>query len=158
MTLDALSRKEHCVAFQQKVQADHFDDFLPFLLFFFLSVTADFCLMLLSSSIRKARVILQEHGGLGEARERGESDLPFSDFVVGELSTIDATDGSLGGSDLAELSWSADRNALHFTSAGILFDVLNGELAAGGPESTETVALRSVASSSFVRDSSIQHI
>ena len=77
---------------------------------------------------------------------------------MGELSTVDATDGSLGGSDLAELSWSAHRNALHFTSVSILFDVLNGELATWGSESTETVSLRSVASSSFVRDSSIQHI
>ena len=103
-------------------------------------------------------MILQKHGGLEWAKEMGQNDLPFSDLVVGELSTVDATDGSLGGSDLGELSWSADRNALHFTSTSVLFDVLNGELAAWGPEGTETVSLRSVASSSFVRDSSIQHI
>ena len=88
----------------------------------------------------------------------GESDLPFLDLVVGELSTVDATDGSLAGSDLAELSWSANRNALHFGSVSILFDVLNGELAAWGLDGAETVSLGSVACSSFVRDSSIQHI
>lgn len=111
-------------------------------------------------------VNLFDHESTGNSRNN-ESDkrirslninLPVFDFDVGELASIRSGDSSLGDAHLLEIVGASDADSAHAGSLGMLFDVLDGELATGGSDGAEFVAFGPVGSSSSVGDSSIQHI
>ena len=77
---------------------------------------------------------------------------------MGELASIRSGNSSLGDAHLLEIVGASDADSAHAVSLGMLFDVLDGELATGGSDGAEFVAFGPVGSSSSVGDSSIQHI
>ena len=109
----------------------------------------------------KARVILRESTRkcVRETLEVGVPEyLPLSDFLMGENAAIRSADGSGSTASSLVVSGAHDLDAGHLGTRGLLFDVLNRELATRGLHLSEAVRLGPVGGSSLVRDSSIQHI
>lgn len=84
--------------------------------------------------------------------------LPVPDGRVGEDATVWARHSAGGSAHALKVMGASDLDSLHSGSTGVLREVLNAELAAGGSESTELVALGPVRRPSLVCDSSLEHI
>jgi hypothetical protein len=80
------------------------------------------------------------------------------DGRVGEDATVWARHSAGGSAHALKVMGASDLDSLHSGSTGVLREVLNAELAAGGSESTELVALGPVRRPSLVCDSSLEHI
>ena len=66
-------------------------------------------------------------------------DLPLSDLLVSQDAAISSADGSGGAAGSPVVGWSTGLQSLHLAAIGLLFDILNGELATGSLNLSEAV-------------------